>query len=192
MKTIFFLFFLLVLGEISCQSPEEKAANSFKAKVNQTDTLFSKEPVFLISNNFSLSSTGKVNFLIKIQKVKVGSFDIQKTNSLASPYTAYINLTIRVLSNQQFGNVKDSHSDGEYIWGFENANQAYEVKTFTSCTNSLSDNADDWCVGDIKILYAYQEGVWVFKGIETETENKIQNGTTRGDIEKGILNKFFQ
>ncbi len=46
-------------------------------------------------------------------------------------------------------------------------------------------------MGDIKVSYAYQGDKWTFKSIDTEVSNKIGDGTTRGDIQRGILNALL-
>lgn len=180
MKKIFVL--IIMLNSIYCFSQDQKAViDLFKKKLATVDSLFLKPPTFLESEEFSDSKTGKINYLIKVVKLE-SSYDIQSTNSIVSPYTAYIILKLQVFSNQSLGNVKSTG----LTWGFETEEQARQVDVTSSCTHDSKDNEEEWCVGEVKINYAFQDGVWVFKGIDTETANKIKNGTSRGDIEKEL------
>jgi hypothetical protein len=190
-KLILFSILFAIKTSFSFGQTDQAIVNSFKKKVKQVDSVFSTSPIVLASQEFSESKSGRIYYLLKFEKVKESSYDIEKTNSLVSPYTGYIILTTRVLSNIRSGNVQSKGADGTLlgIYGFESADEANEVKTFGSCSSTMigstNNNVDNGCTGDIKISYAYQDKVWVFKGVETEVYNSV-------DIKNGILNKYFK
>ena len=183
-----FLIFLL--------ADEKDVLSSFESIVSKIDEFVSASPVGLISRKQErFSPSGKINYLLKFEIVGL-AYDIQKTNSLVTPYTGYIVVSLKVQSNAMYGDVKygDVRSKNlapdkrvEYNWGFQYAEDAEKVKKFASCTLRSKYSEGSRCRGDVKLLYAYQRGNWVFKKVNAEGSNRIRSGTVRGDIEKIIL-----
>lgn len=157
----------------------------FKNLVAKIDDRFKKMPVVLTSQDFSSSRSGKIYYKLQFENLE-SSYDVQTTNSLVTPYTGFLILKIRVKTNARDGDVKGY----DYNVGFSDSLQAKENDNFVSCA-SPSYDINQWCVGEIKVSYAYQNDKWIFKGVDAEVPNKIANGTTRGDIERGVLDKLL-
>jgi hypothetical protein len=162
---------------------------SFKAIVKSVDDYFSTSPIVLYSEDIGkYSPSGKICFLIKYEKLAV-SYDIEKTNSLVSPYTAYIVLNLKASSNGKFGDLKQSTIDPEtgkdafYNWGFQKAEDALNCKELSSCAPdhfTLMETAKrGMCSGEIKLLYAFQENKWVFKDAVFDKMTQIIDGSAR-------------
>ena len=185
-KFILVIFATYLSINMAFAQDEAAILKSFKNKVDHLDSLFSATPVVMASQNWNELSTGKINYLVKIEKIGI-KYDLQKTNSLVSPYIGYVTLSIKVSDNQQSGEIEGYK---EKI-GFADPEKAKQILIFNPCC-SPGDNEDEWCKGDIKATFSYQEGIWVFKSIDTEGPERIRNGTSRGDLERGILNHLFE
>lgn len=140
----------------------------------------------LTSQDYPASASGLIYYKLQFEELDL-SYDVQKTNSLVSPYIGYIMLKLRVTSNEKSGDVKGYNDN----IGFVDSTNAKQSNNFESCSDRTYD-INQWCVGEIKINYSYQNNKWIFKSIDTETENRIANGTTRGDIERGIIDNLFK
>lgn len=161
---------------------QKSVINSFEHIVKQVDILFSSSPVVLITKEYgNLSATGEINFLLKFIKMKI-YHNIKIDDSLISPFSAYILLRVLVQSNADAGNIKNP--DGKTCWGFETADEALQVRTFHSCSE---ENDVDCCIGDIKIVYAFRNGHWIFNYTEdTSDESRLQDEVTRRQLHRQI------
>jgi len=192
---------ILVLGLVCLFSTflfanEKDVVSSFESIVSKFDGFVSTSPVALISEDFGESSpSGRINYLLKLEKLNLG-YDIQKTDSLVTPYSGYIIVSLRVQSNAKYGDITNTRlefdksynaKDVEYNWGFQYAEDAEKVRKFAKCASDPGHSEVEWCCGDVKLLYAHQGGEWVFKTVNTEGSNKIRMGTVRANIEKLIL-----
>lgn len=157
----------------------------FRNLVAKIDNRFKTIPVVLTYQDFSTSPSGFIFYKLQFERLE-SSFDVQTTNSLVTPYTGYIVLKLKVKTNAKSGDVISI----DYNVGFSDSTKAKQNDNYETCTDPKYD-LNQWCVGEIKILYAYQNGKWIFKSIDTEVSNKIGNGTTRGDIQRGVLDKLL-
>ena len=108
--------------------------------------------------------------------------DVTKTNSLISPYTAYILLRLHVSSNAEFGDFKYD----PVLRGFQNADDALATKKFSSCiADGLKEK--EWCIGNVKLMFAFQEGAWVFKGAEWPVGSEIKYGQAKRVLESNVM-----
>jgi len=185
MKYIIFTFLICIINQVIAQD-EASIITSFKSKLRQIDSIFSSSPIVSASQNYTDSKSGKIHYLIKIEKISI-SYDIQKSNSLLAPYLGYVTITIRVSDNQNYGDVKGYKE----MTGFSDSEKAKEVLTFNPCGEKDFDT-DEWCKGNITVTYAYEEGTWVFKSVDPDKIDKIKNGSVRGDISRGILNNLLK
>ena len=196
MRTKILALGLVCLFLTFLSASEKDVLSSFESIISKLDEFVSASPVALISREQErFSPSGKINYLLKFEIVGL-AYDIQKTNSLVTPYTGYIVVSLKVQSNAKYGDVKygDVRSKSfepdkkvEYNWGFQYAEDAEKVKKFDSCTIRSKYLEDPRCSGDVKLLYVYQGGKWVFKEVNTEGPNRIRTGAIREDIEKIIL-----
>jgi hypothetical protein len=157
----------------------------FKNLVTLIDNRFKKTPAVLTYQDFSTSPSGLIFYKLQFEELE-SSYDVQATNSLVTPYTGFIVLKLKVKTNAKSGDVKSI----DYNVGFSDSTKAKQNDNYETCTDPKYD-LNQWCVGEIKILYAYQNSKWIFKSIDTEVSNKIGNGTTRGDIQRGVLDKLL-
>lgn len=159
---------------------------SFKNMVAQVDEVFRNTPVVLATSDYKSSPSGKVYYKLQFQEIDL-KYDVQKTTSLISPYSGYILITVKVKTNAKSGDVKGYD---DYV-GFADSTNARQNNLYETCTVRTYD-IDEWCVGELKVNYAYQNDKWKFIDIETETTNKIAAGIIRGDIKRGILESIFK
>jgi hypothetical protein len=191
-KTLIPIFISLILMTILFANQGKDVVGSFESIINKVDEFLSTSPVVLISEDFRSSPSGRINYLLKFEKLNL-AYDIQKTDSLVSPYTGYIVVSLKVESNAEYGDIISKRlniktmEDDEYNWGFQYAEDAEEVERFAKCVSEPEYSEIQWCCGDVKLLYAYQGGKWVFKGVNTEGPNRIDSGTVRWGVKKTIL-----
>ncbi|MGB9006637.1 MAG: hypothetical protein WCB96_13005 [Candidatus Aminicenantales bacterium] len=193
MKKTILLAALLCFGFGSLWAQAEQSqsvVNSFQPVVKQVDELFSTSPAVLITEDFQKpglfilqsSKTGKINYLLKFEKIEI-SFDVQKTDSLISPFTAYIALKVKASSNADSGDIASVLGRGSMgwgklrHWGFEGSDKALQATVFHSCCDAKRDDPTQ-CFGQVKILYAYQDGYWVFKGANDDPITRIPDEIT--------------
>ena len=202
---LIFIVSNLMLLKLYSQTQDE-IITSFKEIVSKTEDTFKKSPIVLYSGDWKDSPSGKYYYKLKFELIPQKystidntniyslsqsrdsslSYDIQTTNSLVSPYIGFIILTLSVQTTQENGNV----NTGFEILGFSDIEKAKLNDSFKPCTDRKSDLID-WCVGDIKVNYAFQDGKWVFSHIETETPRPISYGNTRGAIDRGAIDSLL-
>lgn len=162
---------------------EAAAVASFKEIAKRVDAYFSPSLVVLESDDFSSSPSGKINHLMKFDTLET-SLDVTKTSSLISPYLAYILLRLHVSTNAHFGDIKNENIQLE---GFQKADDALAIKKFSSCIgdDSMLDEKE-WCIGNVKLMFAFQESAWVFKGAEWPVGSGIKSGQARRIVESNV------
>lgn len=179
-KTLMAIYFLTVCIYSKAQTNEE-IISSFKIKVDQIDSLFSTSPIIMPNMEYKNSGSGSSYCLLRIEKLKL-AYDVKSTTSLISPYTAYIDIIVRVTSNEYGGNVKIKLSTISIPIGYETAEQALANTNFTPCVKDK--NPETWCTGNVKINYAFQDGKWVYSSIDMDAGYSIKYGSARSGIEK--------
>jgi hypothetical protein len=183
------LLAVFTLYSFAQKKPPVKKADpvaEFKNLVSKIDERFKKIPTVLTWQDYSPSPSALIFYKLQFESVE-SSFDVQTTNSLVTPYIGYIVVKLKVKTNAKSGNVKGY----DYNVGFSDSLAAKENSNNESCSDPKYD-FNQWCTGDVKVSYAYQNNKWIFKSIDTEGPNKIGDGTTRGDIgERGVLNKLL-
>jgi hypothetical protein len=193
MRKIYYLFIIISLFSTNLVYSQKKFVNQkkpdvvtlFKNIVKRVDNTFKASPVVLTWQKYP-SKSGFIYYKLMFDEVEL-RYDVQQTNSLISPYTGYIILKVLVKSNAKNGDV--AGYDGNI--GFTDSTGAKQSNDYQSCAHGSGD-INAWCMGEIKVNYAFQDEKWVFKSIETETSNKIANGSTRGDIQRGTIDNLFK
>jgi hypothetical protein len=186
LTSIILLFISITLSGTNNSKPN--VITLFKRVVDKVDVSFKKQPTVIVNQDYSDSKSGKIFYKYQFEFIEI-KYDVQKTTSLISPYTAYILLKIKVNTNAKRGDVA-GYFEGNNI-GFSDFDSAKQNNNFESCVNQRGDDINMWCIGDIKINYAFQEGKWVFKSIETETSKRIGNGSIIHDIENNAIDSLF-
>jgi hypothetical protein len=115
-------------------------------------------------------------YLCKYTATSDISYDVQKTNSLVSPYVGYIYITVVGQKNGSCGNIAEF---GGNFHGWSTAVEAIRAKDKEEC---FKDPLPD----PLKFVFAYQRDRWVIKHvIRTEYGNeKLAIGAALG-IEAG-------
>jgi hypothetical protein len=183
MKIFYFLLLCIILiSSVPLFSQGEAGAlASFKVIVKSVDDFFSTSPIILVTEDFPSSPSGKINYRIKFEKFEI-SYDIQKTTSLVSPYTAYIDLKLKASSNASKGDIADSYG-GAQCWGFQSAADAIKNQDFLTCTgiplySTPEETGIARCTGSVKLLYSFQDNAWVFKNASLPDDSSIQDRHT--------------
>jgi hypothetical protein len=162
---------VLALGIAASQSfatgASAKAADpvsTFKPIAARYTTFFGADPVLLHSENFPKSPTGKVFALRKYMSDEV-SYDVQKTDSLVSPFTAYVKLHASVADNAQGGDLKFEYTGtGRAMYfGYSTLDAAKAADTFSS-DFELPKGSKTRPPVTITFRYADQDGKWIYKG----------------------------
>jgi hypothetical protein len=124
-KGIFFVFVFACFGSsfLCAQTDQAAAVSSFQALVKQVDDFFSTSQTVLITEDYEkptifdrASKTGKLNYLLRFEKLGI-AYDVQKTDSLISPFTAYIVLRLRASANGDSGTLPGHEPKGSMGWG---------------------------------------------------------------------------
>jgi hypothetical protein len=170
---------------LASSQDEAAVVTSFKDVVQRVDEYFLASPVVLSTDNYPLSPSGTINYLLKFEKVGASSFDVVKTTSLISPFTAYIVLRLAATSNARFGDIKTPGGIRyrEYD-GFQNVEAALRARTFSSCSNDPRDDVTKRCVGNARLHFAFQDNAWVFKGADLPEDSRIRDGQTARVLDK--------
>ncbi len=184
------VFFFTSSSPVFAQD-EAAVVKSFKDVVKRVDDYFSASPVVLHSEDYPYSPSGQLNYLLRFTKIET-SFDVTKTSSLISPYTAYIVLRLRASSNRQFGDIRNplyGRVPDEYEHdGFQKAEDATKLTRFASCTSPGYDE-QVWCVGNVKLGFAFQDNEWVFKDADLPDDSRIKDGQTARVLRLSFLNE---
>jgi hypothetical protein len=135
------------------ESEESIALKKFKSVVSHYEKFFATKPVLLKTTINSYSKSGYVYTYRKFE-ARDFSYDVKKNDSLVSPFMGYITLSFKAQSN---GSCGDYIGDKKPV-GFTSANEAEANKNNSSCYTSDNDLSDT-----SELVFAYQDGKWVFK-----------------------------
>src|SRR5882724_329578 len=80
----------------------ERALALFKAKTEQFQRFLAQEPLFLTKEDVSKSATGVLYYHVRIKLLK-SALDVQRSDSLVSPFMGYLDLTYEKETNQSCG-----------------------------------------------------------------------------------------
>lgn len=173
---IIFSAFITILNGI-CYASNQDPVKSFKRLVKQIDTFVSSSPISIHSEDAGNSSkSGTLYYLAKTTKLDI-SYDVKKTDSLLSPIIGYILLGVKVETNARYGDIKFSTFTSNL--GYSYLDDALKNKRFAGCSHNLEESVEAWCIGNVRLNYAYQDGKWEFKDIDTEVPHKIESGIVR-------------
>ena len=184
----FWVAFCLSSFSIFSQSTET-SLNQFKQIRKAISDTLNKTPIFVVTEDFPNSPTKKINYKLKVETLDM-KYDVLSTNSLVSPFTAYILVRIQVKSNCSSGDIISS----KVHYDFSNLQSAMENDNYKNCIDSPVRPFifEEWCIGELRANYAYQGNEWVFLGLEMENSNKIQSGSVRRDLKKYGFESIFK
>jgi hypothetical protein len=128
---------------------EEKQA--FQLLVNKYKQFFGSNPKLLIKLFVKESPSSKCYHINKFLFEDI-LYDVQKTNSLVSPFFGFIDVRTKMRRNDSFGNVKMAHD----IPGWdkiEDALRNVDNETYSTTYNAVVN----------RFNFVYQDGKWIFK-----------------------------
>jgi hypothetical protein len=157
---------------------EEEVIARFERMVKKYQQFFSEPRLCYNKQKFSSSPTGFIYGSAKYMAVGNESYDIKKTDSLISPYTGYILMTVKEWTGKKCGNVKTAYpyTGTTSIFGFDTLEAARQAAANESCF-------DGEYVEEVRFNFAFQRGKWVWKSvIRTKYNNdQIYISTALGD-----------
>jgi hypothetical protein len=144
----------------------------FKAKAEQFQRFLAQEPVFLSKQDFSKSPTSVIYYHMRTRLLESG-FDVQRSESLVSPFIGYLNLTYGQEENVACGDMVITYPP---IGGGLPSHTSYAgyttyEKTMVHVHDCFQPARSP--VEHVRLTFAYQDGRWVFKGaIRTKYNHK--------------------
>ena len=146
---------------------DERALALFKAKAEQFQRFLAQEPLILDKQDFSKSPTGVIFHHVRIRLLE-SSIDVQRSDSLISPFIGYLNLIYQTDNTIKCGDMVIHYSSG-------NSN-VHGYTTFEKAMSRIHDCFQPLGFSDnVRLIFAYQDGRWVFKdAIRTENNGKAQ------------------
>lgn len=157
-----FLIFFLVPDTFAQQ--EQVAVNSFKKRVAIFEKFFISEPLLMEKQESQESPSGFIFFYSKFKNCKI-SFDIKKTDSLISPFMAYILVNYPNILSYNCGDMKGAF-DSKY---FSTIEAARNNKNNESCYKESGIGGGE---STDKFIFAYQNSKWIFKEVLFEHNSK--------------------
>jgi len=143
-------FISLISTTANADNEADQALTLFKAKVGQFERFFAQEPTILYKQIFSHSPTGFLYYHIRINLQKI-TFDVQRSNSLVSPYIGFIYLSYEREDNQTCGDT--------VVGGYSTYEKA--IENATGCFHPSKYST----IEDVRIAFAFQDGHWVYKDV---------------------------
>jgi hypothetical protein len=140
---------------------DERAMALFKAKVEQFQRFLSQDPVILIKQDFSTSPTGVTYYHLRVKLLESG-FDVQRSNSLVSPFIGYLYLTYNTERTTSCGDMIGATRESIGYTTYEKA-MAHAPDCFQRGRSSSPQN--------VRMNFAYQDGRWVLKDARHTKDN---------------------
>jgi hypothetical protein len=135
---------------------DERTLALFKAKVEQFQRFLSQDPIILLKYDVSKSPTGVIYTHMRV-KVLESSFDVQRSDSLVSPFIGYIHLTFDTESTVRCGDVVIDFGIGPRWLGYTTYEKA--IARVHDCFQRDPKQA----LGNMRLSFAYQDGRWVLQ-----------------------------
>jgi hypothetical protein len=150
-------------GGEPASSKQADPLSSFQQIVKKFNAFFATGPRKLIQKQkFSKSPNGEVIYVMEYTGRDV-AYDVQKTTSLVSPYSATINVKLVGRGNGSCGDVRVSNLDkSDTGYGWTTVKDALSASDRSDCFKWYP-NASAPDTYDIKFVFAFQDGRWVFK-----------------------------
>jgi hypothetical protein len=134
---------------------QEEIVQSFERKLKTWETFFKAGQVAFNKQHFPDSPTGYVFDAARYSLTGSVAYDVQKTDSLVSPYTGYMRMTLQEESTKRCGgNVRV----GGDVYGWANLESLMSVLK-ESCY-ALSDILP---YEEVQFNFALQRGHWIWK-----------------------------
>ncbi len=168
---------------------EDEVIARFERMVKKYQQFFSEPRLCYDKQSFSRSPTGFNYRPTKFMAVGNATYDIEKTNSLISPYVAHILMTLKVWRTEKCENLKGETLTpplpiGDIFFGFDTLNAAKQAAMNASCFEVDAR----WT--EVRFNCAFQRGKWVWKSAITTPKamdahylsTALQHDVGSGDI----------
>jgi hypothetical protein len=143
----------------------ERALALFKAKAEQVQRFLAQEPMYLSKQDFKDSPTREIYYHIRVRLLESG-FDVQRSDSLVSPFLGYLDLTLAREETIECGDVAINYSKiGRYVFGHSTYEKA--MARVHDCFRRARAPIEH-----VRLTFAYQNGRWVFKDAILTKDNK--------------------
>jgi len=126
---------------------------AFQVIVSGYKSFFSKGEKLVYGQAHSDSPSGRLIY-VKEYVGKDLSYDVRKTDSLVSPFAAYIQLSLRSMQNGSCGTVTGYNK----MDGWPDVASALAQGDAAHCFKPLLDNEEYW--DQVRFQYAYQDDKW--------------------------------
>ncbi|GBE04716.1 hypothetical protein BMS3Abin10_00332 [bacterium BMS3Abin10] len=174
--TVNILVFLIIYTSYANDQPIQERTNAlrtFDAIVEKFSTFFKTKPKYVSKEELIIpeNPTGETYQVVEYHLVSV-AYDIQKSNSLVSPFIGYIDVNRRLKNNASCGDVKvDYGIPGMEIvtYGWSKIEGALKNSDNKLCYGRLSGGTVE------RFIFAYQDKEWIFKDVvfkDTLKENR--------------------
>lgn len=161
----FFLFVFLIFPGYVYAQKDQAVIKSFEQIVANFQSFFKTKQKLVDKQVFSASPTGFVAVIIEYECTGI-SYDVEKTQSIISPYTGYILLKLLRRENDACGNVKD----GTRVFGWDTVEGALKQKDNENCFKMFLDGQK--ASNPVRLNFHYEKGKWLFKeALHTEHKN---------------------
>jgi hypothetical protein len=161
----FFLFIFLIFPGYVFAQQDQAVIKSLEQIVAKFRSFFKIKQKLVDKQMFSASPTGFVAVIIEYECTGI-SYDVEKTQSIITPYTGYILLKLLRRENDSCGNVKD----GTRVFGWDTVEGALKQKDNENCFKMFLDGQK--ATNPVRLNFHHEKGKWLFKeAIHTERKN---------------------
>jgi hypothetical protein len=147
------ILFVLAISSPSLAEDQAKLVLAFEQKVELFQRFYSSSPKLCIKEHYSKSPTGYLYIYSKHTNAQV-SYDIQKTDSIISPFAGYILVEYDDVPSDQCGDVQILQTRVDRA--FSAFDSARENRDNPNCYGHAIRRGAKW-------IFASQKGKWVFK-----------------------------
>lgn len=156
MKSLLIFVLLLAGGSPSVpQTKEQKVAASFKSVVDTISAFFKTSPKLICKSTTVRNSPTGEDVRIDEFTLEGTSFDVQKTESIISPFVGYVSLQLIHRITKNCGTLEMKYIPSK---AWDNVPDAVLHANSDSCYGEQSRY-------DVKFLFSFQDDSWVYKNI---------------------------
>jgi len=172
--------FVLSSKAHALEQTNNQTVESFNLIVGKFDNFFKSPQKIIYRENYSESPSGGVVYVIEYSGVNL-RYDIKKTDSMISPFTAFIELDLTTGSNGSCGNVSGYQNN----IGWDNEKEALEKSNSPNCYKP-----SEYVTHPVKFGFAYQNNKWILKSVVYTEFNRPDKAILSAlDLYQSVTNK---
>ena len=147
---------------------QKQALADFKLIVNRFQDFFKTPQKIVYKERYTGSPTGQIAEVLNYSLNEI-SYDIQKTESIVSPFAGYILINVTKTTNAKYGNITSGKGKKLRRIGFDTERAALDNSDNLTCYEPQIVDNYSWgtVVLDRKYYFTYQDNKWVFKNMDT-------------------------